>query len=229
MSNNKKGIPIQETLLFMAILTALGGYLNAYSFITHGAFTTLHTGNMVKLGMSVFQSQWDEAIGVLIPICGNVTGAFLAELLKRARNPKGQLVWQKSALASQLVALLAVGFIPMSVADVPVNWVISVIAGFQLSNFRTYEGSVHNTTICTGNLRTVGQYIGTALLDHNRASIVKMLRYGLLVFSFPLGAGLGTWATLYLGQYAAWICCGGLVISLWLLCRYAPVSAETSR
>ena len=210
-------IPVQETLLFISILTAVGGYLNAYSFYTHGSFTSLHTGNMAKMGISVFQGQWSEALMVLIPISGNIVGAFLAELLRRSCTTRHPLIWQKVSISSEIIALFIIGFLPVSLPNILINWFLSVNAGFQLSNFRSCEGTVHNTTICTGNLRTVGQYLCTAVITREKSAVTKLFRYAAAVFSFPIGAGLGGIATLKLGGYASWICCIGLAIILYLI------------
>ena len=191
--------------------------MNAYSFYTHGSFTSLHTGNMAKMGISVFQGQWSEALMVLIPISGNIVGAFLAELLRRSCTTRYPLIWQKVSISSEIIALFIIGFLPVSLPNILINWFLSVNAGFQLSNFRSCEGTVHNTTICTGNLRTVGQYLCTAVITREKNAVTKLFRYAAAVFSFPIGAGLGGIATLKLGGYASWICCIGLAIILYLI------------
>ena len=158
----------------MHLFRPVGGYLNAYSFYTHGSFTSLHTGNMAKMGISVFQGQWSEALMVLIPISGNIVGAFLAELLRRSCTTRHPLIWQKVSISSEIIALFIIGFLPVSLPNILINWFLSVNAGFQLSNFRSCEGTVHNTTICTGNLRTVGQYLCTAVITREKSAVTKL-------------------------------------------------------
>ena len=140
MNTTQPRIPVQESLLFMVILTAVGGYMNAYSFLTHGAFTSLHTGNMVNLGMNLFQGRWSAISGVLFPIIGNITGAFLAELLKRTQSGCTKRTWQRSTIAIELVVLGVIALLPQAIPDALANWFLSVTAGFQLSNFRSDGG-----------------------------------------------------------------------------------------
>ena len=225
MNTTQSKIPVQESLIFMVILTAVGGYMNAYSFLTHGAFTSLHTGNMVNLGMNLFQGRWSAISGVLLPILGNITGAFLAELLKRTQSGLSKRTWQRSTVAIELVVLGVIALLPDVVPDVLANWFLSVTAGFQLSNFRSCEGTAHNTTICTGNLRTIGQFLCAAVLTRKSQDVVKLLRYVLVVVAFPVGAGLGAVLTLRLANYAAWVCCAGLAVMLWMLSHPEPEAA----
>ena len=225
MKTTQPRIPVQESLLFMVILTAVGGYMNAYSFLTHGAFTSLHTGNMVNLGMNLFQGRWSAISGVLFPIIGNITGAFLAELLKRTQSGCTKRTWQRSTIAIELVVLGVIALLPQAIPDALANWFLSVTAGFQLSNFRSCEGTAHNTTICTGNLRTIGQFLCAAVLTRKSQDVVKLLRYVLVVVAFPVGAGLGAVLTLRLANYAAWVCCAGLAVMLWMLRHPEPEAA----
>ena len=225
MQNKRLSFPAQESLLFMAILTAVGGYMNAYSFLTHGSFTSLHTGNMVYTGMYLAQGLWQDAALVLLPILGNIVGAFLAELLKRLQSSQTKRCWQRSTIIAQLIALFLIALLPPSVPSRLANWFLSVAAGFQLSNFRSCEGTVHNTTICTGNLRTVGQYLCTAVMTRTSESVVKLLRYAVAVFSFPFGAGVSVIITMQLGRFSAFVCCAGLAFLLWLLRHPEPSTA----
>ena len=111
---------------------------------------------------------------VLIPISGNIVGAFLAELLRRSCTTRHPLIWQKVSISSEIIALFIIGFLPVSLPNILINWFLSVNAGFQLSNFRSCEGTVHNTTICTGNLRTVGQYLCTAVITREKSAVTKL-------------------------------------------------------
>ena len=81
---------------------------------------------------------------VLIPISGNIVGAFLAELLRRSCTTRHPLIWQKVSISSEIIALFIIGFLPVSLPNILINWFLSVNAGFQLSNFRSCEGTVHN-------------------------------------------------------------------------------------
>lgn len=204
----KEEIKAEETFGFMLLLTFVGGYSNAYSYFTRGgAFVSFHTGNMAKLGIAAVTGDSTMFLACVVPICGGLLGAILAQLVKTYLSRQSMLLWQKTALLIELTALFIVGFLPQSVPDNAVNFFLSIILMFQLSNFRKYEGNVHNSTIETGNLRTFGQYCGDILIKRNLASAKKAGTYFIMVFSFPLGTLVGGFFSLWTGRSAIWLCC----------------------
>ena len=76
---------------------------------------------------------------------------------------------------------------------------MSLVTGFQLDVFRSWSGGNHNTTICTGNLRTMGQLFYAELFHRTDATGKKALTYAGLLLSFPLGAAVGALLCLWLG------------------------------
>ena len=115
----------------------------------------------------------------------------------------------------ELLALVAVGFIPDTVPDFWVNAFMSLVTGFQLDVFRSWSGGNHNTTICTGNLRTMGQLFYAELFHRTDATGKKALTYAGLLLSFPLGAAVGALLCLWLGVRASWV--AGLFLLAWVL------------
>ncbi len=202
MENKKKPI-LEETLLFMGAMTLLGGFINAYSFFERGqAFVSMHTGNMAKMGLSLYLRDKSMFLAALLPICGSVLGAAAYQIIRYRMREKPPLLLKKGSILVELVMLTAVSFAPKTISDNLVNWALSVATGFQLSTFRTYAGAAHNTTICTGNLRTLGQKIGDLICLRNRESAKKAGQYFCLLFSFPLGAFLGGFACQLLHAHA---------------------------
>ena len=112
---------------------------------------------------------------------------------------------QKALLLAELIVLLGVGFISTSSSNNAVNFLLSVITTFQLSNFRKYNGNVHNSTIATGNLRTLGAHIGDIFIKKDSAKVAS--KYFILVFSFPVGIFFGGLLSTLCGIYAIWFCC----------------------
>ena len=198
--------PLVERVPFLAGVTFLGGYLDAYTYLTRGGvFANNHTANMAKLGITMAQGNFSGAMDCLIPILGCVFGAFTSELV-RIRFP-GHHDWRKRALILELLALLVVGFIPAGVPDAVVNTTLSFVTGFQLCLFRSCRWGAHNTTICTGNLRSVGQFLFGALHQRTKDAAVRLIFYTCLVFSFVVGSAIGVPVCTLLGGNASWIGC----------------------
>ena len=106
---------------------------------------------------------------------------------------------------------------------------MAITTMFQLSNFRILNGSVHNTTIETGNLRTVGQYIGEFLWQRDWASLKKALYYFAVFIAFPLGVAAGGWISATIGAYAIWLCCVLLVALLLLFQKSKVMESEKAQ
>lgn len=199
---------IDESLIFMVLLTFIGGFVNAYAFFTRGqAFVSMHTGNMAKIGLSLYQSDFSMFISSIVPIFGCLLGAILAQLMKFALKEYEVPKLQKALLLAEFLVLLGIGFISTSFSNNIVNFLLSVITTFQLSNFRKYNGNVHNTTIETGNLRSLGAYIGDILIKKDSESFKIAFKYFILVFSFPVGIIFGGFLSTLCGIYAIWFCC----------------------
>lgn len=199
---------VDESLIFMGLLTFIGGFVNAYAFFTRGqAFVSMHTGNMAKIGLSLYQSDFNMFISSIVPIFGCLLGAVLAQIMKFVLKEYEVSKLQKTLLLTELAVLLGIGFISTSFSNNIVNFLLSVITTFQLSNFRKYNGNVHNSTIETGNLRSLGAHIGDILIKKDSESFKIAFKYFILVFSFPVGIIFGGFLSTFCGIYAIWFCC----------------------
>ena len=118
------------------------------------------------------------------------------------------------------------GFIPDTVPHFYVNAFMSLVTGFQLDLFRTWTGGGHNTTICTGNLRTMGQLIYAAAAGRDAAAVRKMGAYAALLCSFILGAAISALLCLWLGVRASWAGC--VLLAVWLLWMYLDQRRDTA-
>ena len=68
-----------ETLLVGALLTFVGGFLDAYTFVSHAVFANAQTGNVVLFGVETASRHWHAALLRLIPIAAFVVGVVAAE------------------------------------------------------------------------------------------------------------------------------------------------------
>ena len=210
MKNNKikQKVPPWEKPIFIMIVTIVGGYMNGYTYITrHHILANMHTANMSKLGINIALGQWQGALSYFIPIVACILGAAFSELVKALlviHKFKGD--WRKLALILEAIALFFIGLIPTSFPDIIVTNLVSFFMGYQLCLFRECLGIAFNTTICTGNIRNVGQLLYSALDEKSKDSIRKLIIFTCLTFSFALGAIPGTLISIAISTKAVWIC-----------------------
>jgi len=214
-----------ESFGFMAALTFVGGYLDAYTYITRGGvFANNQTANVAKLGIELYQKNWTGAFNCLYPMLATIAGAFFAAHVMNKESYSRSNQWRQDILLVEMLALGIIGFLPLTVPNIVINLSISFIAAWQLSGFRKFEEWVHNTTIETGNLRSVGQYGYQALfVEKNSRYRIRTAKYILLVASFAVGSFIGTLFCNLLSVRAVWLCC---VLLLILLILYRAASSE---
>ncbi|CEN83691.1 Predicted membrane protein [[Clostridium] sordellii] len=211
MKNNnqiKHKVPPWEKPIFVMIITIVGGYMNGYTYITrHNILANMHTANMSKLGINIALGQWQSALSYFIPIVACILGAAFSELVKALliiHKFKGD--WRKLALILEAISLFFIGLIPTSCPDIIVTNLVSFFMGYQLCLFRECLGIGFNTTICTGNIRNVGQLLYNALDEKSKNSIRKLIIFTCLTFSFALGAIPGTLISIAISTKAVWVC-----------------------
>ena len=219
-NNNKiQKLPPFEKPLFIMIITFVGGYMNGYTYITrNNILANMHTANMSKLGINIALGEWLEALHYFIPIVTCILGAAFSKLIETILinfNFKGD--WRKFALILEGIALFLIGLIPSSFPDIIVTNLVSFLMGYQLCLFRNCLGVPFNTTICTGNIRTVGLFLFGALDKESTDSFKKLITFTILTFSFTAGTIPGTLISLALSIKSVWVCSFILFIqAFWL-------------
>lgn len=218
-SKDIKSIPPYERPIFIMIVTFVGGYMNGYTYITRNKIlANMHTANMSKLGINIALGNWLDAIGYLIPILACILGSVFSGLVKTIiikLNLKGD--WRKYGLIIEAIALFLIGFISTNTIDVLVTNLVSFLMGYQLCLFRNCLGIPFNTTICTGNIRNVGQLLFNVLDEESMESVKKFITYTILTFSFGVGAIPGTLVSLAISIKAVWLCSAILVFqAIWI-------------
>ena len=86
----EKRARVSESIRLGTLLTFVGGFLDAYSYLTRGGvFANAETGNIVLMGIHLAQGQWRQAIFYLFPIACFALGIFAAEWFKKHVGEKG--------------------------------------------------------------------------------------------------------------------------------------------
>ena len=215
----QQNYPAWERPAFLIAITMIGGYMNAYTYMTRdGILANMHTANMSHLGISLALGDWAGALLYFLPVLACISGAVFSQWLKKLVSTAGKKGdWRKKALVLEAAMLFAVGFVPAGTANIAVTVFISFVMGFQLCLFRSCMGVAHNTTICTGNIRNVGQKLYGFLAARDAGSFRAFFIFFMLTFSFMLGAIPGTLASVLLAEKAVWVCTVILLIqAVWL-------------
>lgn len=211
-------IPVHETLYIGLCLAFVGGFLDAYTYILRGGvFANAQTGNLVLLGIHMAKGVFTDCLVYLAPIFAFLLGVLITELLKRKFSPRKFVEWQHIVVFIEIVLLFVIGFLPQAVPNAVVNIAISFVCSMQFNSFRKTSGLPYASTMCTGNLRSAGEFLFTFLETKDKESGKKSLRYFAVILVFLAGAALGTLLCGLLGAAAVWVCCGVLAAAFFMM------------
>ncbi|AND84674.1 DUF1275 domain-containing protein [Clostridium tyrobutyricum] len=204
-----------ESLILGILLTTVGGFLDAYTFVGRGGvFSNAQTGNLVLVGISLFKRNWNEFLHALMPILGFIIGVMTYEIIKK----RASIAFIKNSLYMiliiEIILFLIIGFIPRTVSNIFVNVTISFAASLQFCSFRKLVGAPFATTMCTGNLRSASHEVYIAITQKDHESSLKAIRYFAVIFSFLFGAFWGGFFTINIGDHSIWVVCIVLLFCL---------------
>lgn len=202
----------RDSFALAALLILVAGFLEGYTYICRDkVFANGQTGNMAKLGIAIVDGDLLEVFQRAIPIIAFILGINLAMTLRRRMEKRPGLSWQQWVILAEMLALLAVSFIPGSrIGNLAANVIVSFVCGLQFETFRSFNGNIFASTFCTGNLRSATESLNLFLADRSSQELSRALGYFGLIALFILGTSLGALGTRFLDIYAALLCCGAL-------------------
>ena len=190
------------------VLMVVAGFFGAYTYLLRGnVFCNAQTGNVVLMGMALGAGKWKEALYYLIPIFAYTLGAFVSELLPNPVKHHLPVRWDTLFIAIEMLAVLTLGFVPLSAPVQIAQVTINFVASMQYNTFRQAEGVPMATTFATNHIRQLG--IGLAKeISHFRLQDKthrKKLRehFAMLLF-FLAGAVIGTLLCNLVDEKAIW-------------------------
>ncbi len=194
------------SLRFAVLVTAAGGFLDAYTYISRdGVFANAQTANVIFLAVDAAGGNWHSARAHLWPILAFIVGVALANLLKSDRVGRTVAHPIRWAIVAQILVLVAVGFVPHSVNNAVVTVPIAFVAAIQMGLFRTVGSLAYITIATTGNLMRFTEALYACLIDRSNESRRSAGIYGAIVSCFALGAVVGAVGTKAFEGQAAWI------------------------
>jgi uncharacterized membrane protein YoaK (UPF0700 family) len=139
----------EEALPVALLLGFAGGYIDTYTWITHGILANAQTANLVFLWVNATAAKWMEALHFVPPLFAFFVGVVIAAWLRRVTGSRaGQL-----SLLIEIAMLILVGILHNRVPEVTGTLGISMVAAMQTSIFTRVEGSAYSSVMITGNFR----------------------------------------------------------------------------
>lgn len=214
-----KKLKLHETVPFGILLSLVGGFLDAYTYISrNGVFANAQTGNVVLLGICASHGQWVKSLTYLLPILAFIVGVILVETIKKASPNLFAFDWPREVLMLETIILFSLGWIPSSIPNIVVTVVISFVASVQVCSFSRLVDSSYATTMMTGNLRQFSQAAYKAIVYKDQEAKAKASRYIVIISSFIFGAFTGGILTSLTGVKAVWGAAVILLLCFLLIC-----------
>lgn len=203
-----------ESLHFGLLLALSGGFMDAYSYICRGeVFANAQTGNIILLGISLFEQEYLFALNYFVPILFFSLGVFITDSIKWKFSSNQKLPWQKIIIVIEMFVFIGVSFLSQK-HNLVANSITSLACGMQVEAFRKIRGHTIATTMCIGNLRSGTENIFNFLAHRNKSHLKKAALYFLLILTFMLGAVLGNFVVQLIQEKAIIISALFMLIAL---------------
>ncbi|MDR1013137.1 MAG: DUF1275 domain-containing protein [Lactobacillales bacterium] len=182
-----KKILIYEELEIGILLAATGGFMDAYSYLTHGqCFSSLQSGNVILMAIHLVKGQFEGLI-YLLPIFAFAVGAGVNFLLKDFAR-KNHLHKHQTSLLVELVGVSVCGLFANVFSNKMFILLLSFFAAIQADTFKKLRGMPYANIMMTGNIRTIGSMLASGVLSKNSKMLMKSRNALFVVVSFFIGA-----------------------------------------
>jgi len=182
----------EETLVVALLLAFAGGYLDTYTWITHGILANAQTANLVFLWVHATAAQWQQAFHFVPPLFAFFVGVVIAAWLRRAAGERaGQL-----SLVIEIAMLILVGILHNRLPQVAGTLGISMVAAMQTSIFTRVEGATYSSVMITGNFRQAIEGAFALISGNQQAGLLRnsCVLMGVCA-AFGTGAAAGAFLT----------------------------------
>jgi len=215
---NHASEPAFNSLIVAMLLTAVGGFLDAFSYLGQGhVFANVMTGNLVLSAISSIRGDWTHVARLLLPLASYVVGAAAGARLRSTAQKRMIRAPQVLALGVEIAILVGIGWLPEGFPSAAIVSAISFLIAVRSSFFSHVEAWTYASTMPTGNLRQFGEAVFQSVSGTgNPKSKRQLVVFALVTLSFFLGALAGGVTTDILHNRAVWI--GGLFLLAALVC-----------
>ncbi len=218
--------PIENSLTIFLLFAAVGGFLEAYTFLLHGGvFCNAQTGNVVLLVLRLCEKDGSGALhyafALIAYVIGIAVSALLPRFFKRLNLPFWVALFEAAALA-------ALAFQPTALPDRVTYISVSFLCALQYNTFTSCRSTALATTFCTNNLRQTVLNLCNGIAEKDSFQLKKSGIYALVILAFAVGAAFGAIAADSLGNYCALIGAGILLVAAVLLFLYRNKPKENT-
>ena len=183
----------KRILSYLTIMTTfLMGFIDAYTFAERGGtFASAQTGNMVSFGAKIFTGKWADAAGHVSVFLGFTIGAFLGEAVIQKFSILG-LRKYRIFILTQTVLLLLLAVFQVGMADSLMVFFLGLLAGYELTTFRSFRGTSTNNGIMTGNTKNLMNSLYVSIFSGDRKAMREWNNLFTVIIVFIVGVGAGT-------------------------------------
>jgi uncharacterized membrane protein YoaK (UPF0700 family) len=189
---SRASLHADETALVALLLAFAGGYIDAYTWIIHGAMANAQTANLVLLWVYGMMGDWDRALHFVPPILAFAVGVLIAAWLRRVAGDRASAI---STLV-EILLLVVIGILHNRLPDLAGTLGISVVAAMQAAVFTTVEGAVYSSVMITGNMRqAIEGMFAVAAGGGPPEALRRASIFAAVCVAFGFGAAVGAFAT----------------------------------
>lgn len=187
-----KNLPVQEQLVFCLLLTVIGGFFDAYTFVNCGGiFANAQTGNLIFVGIDLIDGNLSEVLHYLVPILSFIVGVLVSKLIEHKYKELSIFKHIYMLLFTQVIALVFI-LIEHTIFGIDIRpIVISFICAIQFDGFRKVNNLVFASIFCTGNLRSMSEHLYKYVFLKQKESKIPFIIYSVVVTVFLIGVILG--------------------------------------
>ena len=204
-----------RTLWFALLLTMTNGFMDAHTYyVRGGVFANVQTGNVIFFAIDMSERKVAAALAHVWPILAFMVGVAVAAHIKSGRTERWVSHPLRWAMAVQVVALVVIGFVPVTVAHQYVTVPIAFLAALQMGLFRNIGDLAYLPVATTGNLMRFVESAFDGLAERSAAARRACGIYGTLIVGFTGGALIGAFASRAWSAHAIWLAAGLLAVTL---------------
>ena len=194
-----RNLPVHEQLIFCLLLTVVGGFFDAYTFVNcDGIFANAQTGNLIFVGIDLIEGNFSEVLHYSIPILSFVIGVLVSKFIETKYKELSIFKHIYMLLLTQIAALIIISikheYFGVDIRPI----VISFICAIQFDGFRKVNNLVFASVFCTGNLRSMSEHLYKYFVLKKKESKIPFLIYLSVITVFLSGVILGAAMSKYL-------------------------------